>query len=338
MTAALNHRFCVAPMLDWTDRHERYFLRLLSKQTMLYTEMITSAALVRGGKKQLLKFNPAEHPLAIQLGGSDPEELRQAAIMAAEEGYDEINLNIGCPSDRVQAGRFGACLMAEPHLVADCIAAMQSVVSVPVTVKSRIGIDDQDSDEFLQKFIETVAAAGCSTFIIHARIALLKGLSPKENREIPPLDYDRVRRMKARYPALEIILNGGIDSLAKSKHLLSTFDGVMLGREIYQNPYLLAEVDQQIYGLPAPVPGRQEVLENFLPYIAQELALGTPLQCMTRHILGLFRGMRGGKQFRRYLSEHAFHKTADLSILQEAMACLPSNVWIPSRQLDKEIV
>lgn len=325
MPAPLNHRFCVAPMLDWTDRHERYFLRLLSQQAMLYTEMITSAALIRGGKRQLLKFSPSEHPLGVQLGGSDPEELRLAAIMAAEEGYDEINLNIGCPSDRVQAGRFGACLMAEPRLVATCVAAMQSAVSIPVTVKSRIGIDDKDSDEFLQEFIETVAAAGCRTFIIHARIALLDGLSPKENRLIPPLNYDRVHRMKTRYPELEIIINGGINSLAMGRQLLSTFDGIMLGREIYQNPFLLAEVDQQIYELNTPVISRQQVLKDYLPYVAAELALGTPLQCMTRHILGLFRGVRGGKQFRRHLSEHAFRRTAGLSVLLDALACLDSH-------------
>jgi tRNA-dihydrouridine synthase A len=307
-------------MLDWTDRHERMFLRTMSRHAMLYTEMLTSAALVHGARSRLLHYSPAEHPLAVQLGGSAPDELRRATAMAAAAGYDEINLNIGCPSDRVQSGRFGACLMETPDLVAGCVSAMQQECDVPVTVKCRIGIDDKDSDEFFEHFIETVAAAGCSTFIVHARIALLQGLSPKENREIPPLNYQRVLRMKKKYPQLKIVLNGGINSLTEARSLLKDFDGVMLGREVYQNPFVMSTVDRDFYDCDQNPMSRVEVLKAFLPYVEKELAAGTPLHCMTRHILGLFRGQPGGRQFRRHLSENACRRDAGLTVLLDAMA------------------
>jgi tRNA-dihydrouridine synthase A len=320
LTPQLNHRFCVAPMLDWTDRHERMFLRMLSRYALLYTEMITSAALVHGGKIRLLQFSALEHPVAVQLGGSNPEELRRATAMAVTQGYDEINLNVGCPSDRVQSGRFGACLMDSPQLVAECVRSMQAESPVPVTVKCRIGIDDRDSDSYFENFVSTVAEAGCRTFIVHARVALLKGLSPKENREIPPLNYDRVMRLKNKYPHLEIILNGGISSLSAAHSLLEHVDGVMLGREVYQNPYVMATVDRDFFDAAASVRSRQQIMADYLPYIETELAAGAPLQCMTRHILGIFKGQRGGKQFRRHLSENACLKNAGINVLLDAMA------------------
>jgi len=316
----LNHLFCVAPMLDWTDRHERVFLRILSRHALLYTEMITSAALVHGGKTRLLQFSTAEHPVAVQLGGSDPEELQRATAMAVAHGYDEVNLNVGCPSDRVQSGRFGACLMDSPQLVAECVRTMQAESPVPVTVKCRIGIDDRDSDSYFENFVTTVADAGCRTFIVHARVAFLKGLSPKENREIPPLNYDRVFRLKQKYPQLNIVLNGGINSLNAAHSLLKHVDGVMLGREVYQNPYVMATVDSEFYGIAEGLKSRQQVMTEYLPYIEAELAAGAPLQCMTRHILGIFKGQRGGKQFRRYLSENACRKDAGINVLLDAMA------------------
>lgn len=321
-----SHRFCVAPMLDWTDRHERYFLRLLSRHARLYTEMVTTGALLHGDVKRHLQFDIAEHPLALQLGGSDPAALAHCAALAEQWGYDEVNLNIGCPSDRVQSGKFGACLMAEPDLVADCVDAMQATTSLPVTIKSRIGIDDLDSDEFLQRFVETVAAAGCRTFIIHARIAVLQGLSPKQNRDVPPLNYARVQRIKQRYPALEIIINGGITTLTQTRTLLDgttgapALDGVMMGREAYHNPYVLAQVDQQLFADNTPIPSRADIMAAYLPYVEEQLAQGTPLQHMTRHILGLFKGQNGGRLFRRHLSENAFRKNADLSVLKDACA------------------
>lgn len=319
------HRFCVAPMLDWTDRHERYFLRLLSRHARLYTEMVTTGALLYGDVKRHLQFNSEEHPLALQLGGSDPAALASCALMATEWGYDEVNLNIGCPSDRVQSGRFGACLMAEPGLVADCVAAMQAVTHLPVTVKSRIGIDEHDSEEFLQDFVATVAGAGCRTFIIHARIALLQGLSPKENRDIPPLNYARVQAIKAQHPELQVIINGGITSLAQGKALIAgdegpALDGVMVGREAYHNPYSMARVDQELFGDSRPVLSRAQIMTAYLPYVESQLAEGTPLQHMTRHILGLYKGQNGGRLFRRHLSENAFRKGAGLTVLEDAIA------------------
>lgn len=318
-------RFCVAPMLDWTDRHERYFLRLISRHARLYTEMITTGALLYGDAPRFLRFNTAEHPVAVQLGGSDPDALARCALMAQEAGYDEINLNVGCPSDRVQSGRFGACLMAEPELVADCVAAMQAVTERPVTVKCRAGIDDQDSDGFLQRFIETVADGGCRHFIVHARIALLQGLSPKENREVPPLNYARVRNMKRQFPGLTIVLNGGITSLDQAQSLLlpnvdGTLDGVMMGREAYQNPYVLAEVDNRLFGDNRQLPDRREIIAAYLPYVVEQLAEGVPLQHMTRHILGLYRNVPGGRQFRRHLSENAHRRGAGISVLEDAVA------------------
>lgn len=315
-------------MLDWTDRHERYFLRLLSRHARLYTEMVTTGALLHGDVKRHLQFDPAEHPLALQLGGSEPAALAQCAALAEQWGYDEVNLNIGCPSDRVQSGKFGACLMAEPQLVADGVRAMQAATSLPVTVKSRIGIDDLDSDAFLQTFVDTVANAGCRTFIIHARIAVLQGLSPKQNRDIPPLNYARVQGIKQQHPELDIIINGGITTLPQVCALLdgsdgadgTALDGVMMGREAYHNPYVLIGVDQQLFGDHRPIPTRAAIMAAYLPYVEAQLAQGTPLQHMTRHILGLFKGQNGGRLFRRHLSENAFRKNAGITVLEDALA------------------
>ncbi|MBD3619879.1 MAG: tRNA dihydrouridine(20/20a) synthase DusA [Chromatiales bacterium] len=319
----LNRRFCVAPMMDWTDRHDRYFLRLISRHAVLYTEMVTTGALLHGDTHHLLRFDPMEHPVALQIGGSEPAEMAAAARLGEEAGYDEININVGCPSERVQRGAFGACLMAEPALVGDCVAAMRAVVDVPVTVKTRIGIDEQDSYEALVHFIETLRAAGCQTFIVHARKAWLKGLSPKENREVPPLDYPRVYRLKQAFPDLEIIINGGIATLDACEGHLRHVDGVMLGREAYHNPYLLAEVDRRLYGDDHPIPSRHEVLEAFYPYLARELAAGVHLGHMTRHILGLFQGLPGARKWRRHLSENAHRAGADLEVVRQAAALVP---------------
>ncbi|MGB1868188.1 MAG: tRNA dihydrouridine(20/20a) synthase DusA, partial [Porticoccaceae bacterium] len=286
-----DRKFCVAPMLDWTDRHCRYFMRLISKQAVLYTEMITTGAILYGDTDYHLAMNPAEHPVALQLGGSDPADLAKACVLASQYDYAEINLNCGCPSDRVQNGMFGAVMMKNAQITADCVAAMQDAVDLPITVKHRIGVDDLDSYEFLCEFVETVAAPGCHTFLVHARKAWLKGLSPKQNREIPELNYDRVYQLKKDYPQLEIIINGGVTDLTQSQQHLQQLDGVMVGREAYTNPYLLATVDQAIYGSEAPVKSRQKIAEEFLQYVDNELAKGTKLQAMTRHILGLFHGM-----------------------------------------------
>ena len=306
--------------MDWTDRHDRVFLRQLSAHALLYTEMVTSAALKYGDAKYLLQHSPDEHPVALQLGGSKPTELAEAAALAERAGYDEINLNVGCPSDRVQSGAFGACLMAEPDLVARCIESMRERVSLPVTVKCRIGIDDHDSQEELEDFIGTVADAGCNTFIVHARKAILSGLSPKENREIPPLKYSSVFAVKKAFPQLSIIINGGIKTLQDAASLLENTDGVMLGREAYKNPFILNKVDAIFFGTATNFQTRTDQLQKFIPYIEQELALGTPLHHMTRHILGLFKGQKGGKQFRRHLSEKSYDKNADIGILLEAIS------------------
>ena len=316
--AQLSHRFCVAPMMEWTDRHCRYFLRLISRRTFLYTEMVTADAVLYGDRERVLGFSPEEHPVGLQLGGCDPEKLARAAEIGADFGYDEINLNIGCPSDRVQSGRFGACLMAEPATVAECVAAMQAAVSVPVTVKCRIGIDDQDVEESLDRFIDTVATTGCQTFLVHARKAWLDGLSPKENREVPPLDYDRVWRLKARRPELEIVINGGIASFAEALPHLAHVDGAMLGRAAYANPYLLAEVDRALFAANDAPPSRLDVLDAFAPYVEAQLARGARLNQMTRHILGLFHGQPRARAFRRHLAEHAHLDGAGIGILQEA--------------------
>lgn len=320
MPSSFSHRFCVAPMLDWTDRHERYFLRTLSKHVYLYTEMVTTGALIYGDSQRHLAYNELEHPVALQLGGSQPKEIAHCAVLAEKAGYDEVNLNIGCPSDRVQSGRFGACLMAQPELVAQCIRAIEDCVQIPATIKCRIGIDEHDSDEFLFNFVESIAAAGCKTFIVHARIAILKGLSPKENREIPPLQYDRVFRLKERFPHLKIIINGGIQKLEAAHELLNSVDGVMIGREVYQNPWILANVDELFFGGVNQHNNRFAVISAFLPYVKEELHSGTPLQHMTRHILGLFHGVPGGKAFRRHLSENAFRKDAGVSVLEDAVS------------------
>jgi tRNA-dihydrouridine synthase A len=305
-------------MMEWTDRHCRYFLRLLSRWTFLYTEMVTAEAVLHGDRERLLGFHPAEHPVGLQLGGSDPKKLAQAARVGSDYGYDEINLNIGCPSDRVQSGRFGACLMAEPHLVADCFATMSDAVSIAVTVKCRIGIDDQDTQESLDRFIGIVAEAGCRTFIVHARKAWLKGLSPKENRDVPPLDCARVHRLKARRPELEIVINGGIESLAAAQSHLPHVDGVMIGRAAYADPYLLAEIDRALFGSNEMPPSRLDALDRFMPYVKGELAKGTRLNQMTRHILGLFHGQPRARAFRRHLAENAHLDGAGLEVLQDA--------------------
>lgn len=300
----LDRRFCVAPMLDWTDRHCRYFYRTMSKHSVLYTEMVTTGAIIHG-KNDFLKFNKEEQPVALQLGGSDPEALAHCAKLAEERGYDEVNLNVGCPSDRVQNGMFGACLMAKPELVAECVAAMKAVTTIPITVKSRIGIDDQDSFEFLLDFVTKVKAAGCETFIIHARKAWLTGLSPKENRDIPPLDYDRVYKIKEMFPELEIIINGGVKTLDESLEHLKHVDGVMMGREVYQNPYIMADVDDVIYQDDHEKISRSGVLEKMSDYITKhEINEGRAWHVL-RHMMGLYLGLPGAKIWRRYLSENA---------------------------------
>jgi tRNA-dihydrouridine synthase A len=306
-------------MMDWTDRHCRFFHRLMTRRARLYTEMVTAEAILHGNRERLLGFSPEEHPVGLQLGGSDPRRLAEAAAIGEGFGYDEINLNVGCPSDRVQEGRFGACLMGEPALVAECVAGMRARVAVPVTVKCRIGIDDQDSEADLERFIGAVAGAGCRTFIVHARKAWLQGLSPKENRELPPLDHPRVWRLKTGHPELEIIINGGIASLAEAEAHLAHVDGVALGRAAYQNPYLLAEVDGRLFGDAGPAPTRRGVLEQLLPYAARHVRNGGRLNNIARHVLGLYHGRPRGRAFRRHLSEGATRPGAGAEVLAEAM-------------------
>jgi tRNA-dihydrouridine synthase A len=305
-------------MMEWTDRHCRYFLRLISRRTFLYTEMVTAEAVLYGDRERVLGFSEEEHPVGLQLGGSDPKRLAEAAKIGAAYGYDEINLNIGCPSDRVQSGRFGACLMAEPDLVARCVAAMGEAVDRPITVKCRIGIDDQDAEQSLDTFIDRVGQAGCKTFIVHGRKAWLGGLSPKENRDVPPLDHDRVHRLKTRWPDLEIVLNGGIESFAAACEHLPDVDGVMLGRAAYADPYLLAEVDRALFGDSHAVPSRLDVLDRFVPYVEAGLSRGVRLNAMTRHILGLFHGRPRARAFRRHLAENAHRDGAGLEVLLAA--------------------
>lgn len=321
-----DRRFCVAPMMEWTDRHCRYFLRLISSRALLYTEMVTSGAVIHGPRDRLLGFDPAEQPVALQLGGSDPAELAQAARIGAGYGYSEINLNIGCPSDRVQNGRFGACLMAEPDLVAECIRAMTETVDISVTVKCRIGIDDQDVEEGLDRFVEAVSAAGCRTFIVHARKAWLDGLSPKQNRDVPPLDHDRVYRLKQRRPDLEIIINGGIETLDSAGDHLGHVDGVMLGRAAYHNPWVLAGVDARIFGEGQGAISRADVVRRFAEYAEGELRRGVRLHQMTRHILGLYHGEPGARAFRRHLSEHGTRADAGISVLHDALERVEGNI------------
>ncbi|RJY01910.1 tRNA dihydrouridine(20/20a) synthase DusA [Parashewanella spongiae] len=315
----IDRTFSIAPMLDWTDRHYRYFARIMSKQALLYTEMVTTGAILHG-KGDYLAYNEEEHPLALQLGGSNSVELAKCAKIASDRGYDEINLNVGCPSDRVQNGRFGACLMAEPELVAECVDAMKQVVDIPVTVKTRIGIDDFDSYEFLTQFIDIVQAKGCTDFTIHARKAWLNGLSPKENREIPPLDYERVYLLKKDYPHLHLSLNGGINSIEQMKSHLEHVDGVMVGREAYNNPFILSQVDSQLCGIDASVMTRAEVIEQMMPYIERHLKQGGRLNHITRHIIGLFQGLPGSRNWRRYLSENAHKQGAGIEVIKTAFS------------------
>jgi tRNA-dihydrouridine synthase A len=309
-------------MLDWTDRYCRYFLRQISRHTLLYTEMITTGALLHQDPARFLDYHPDEHPLALQLGGSEPEQLAACTRLATQWGYDEINLNVGCPSDRVQSGRFGACLMAEPDLVADCIAAMAEATPRPVTVKHRIGIDDMESYDQLSSFVATVAAAGCPVFVVHARKAWLQGLSPKQNREVPPLQYDLVHRLKRDFPQLEIVINGGFKTLAQVQAQLAHVDGVMIGREAYHNPWILAEADARIFGAGTPVPDRREVVRRMRQFAAQQHAAGVPLHRITRHMLGLFQGRPGARAWRRHLSENAHRPDAGPELLDEALALL----------------
>jgi tRNA-dihydrouridine synthase A len=314
-----DRRLSVAPMMDWTDRHCRAFHRVLTKGALLYTEMAVDKAVIFGDRDKLIGFEAAEHPVAIQLGGSDPADLAQASRIAEDFGYCEVNLNVGCPSDRVQSGRFGACLMKEPDLVAECVAAMREAVSVPVTVKCRIGVDEQDPQEALFGFVDTVRKAGITSFAVHARKAWLKGLSPKENRTIPPLDYDLVRRLKAERPELEIILNGGIETLDQGLAETQTLDGMMIGRAAYHDPFILAEADSRLFGRTDPVTSRLEAVEAYRPYMADRLAQGARLHDMTRHILGLFTGQPGARLWRRILSEKAPRRGAGMEVIDEAL-------------------
>ena len=314
------HHLSIAPMMDWTDRHDRYFLRLISRRALLYTEMVPTGAILFGDRARVLDFDPAEHPVALQLGGAEPGALATCAGHGQEWGYDEINLNVGCPSDRVQRARFGACLMAEPKLVADCVAAMRAAVSIPVTVKTRIGIDDRDGYDFLRGFVDSVAAAGCGTVIVHARKAWLHGLSPKQNREIPPLDHERVHRLKADFPSLRIVINGGIASLDEAEaHLARGLDGAMLGRAAYRSPYILAEADRRIFGETVAPPSRAEVVRGLLPYVRARQAEGVPVTSITRHILGLFNGLPGARRWRRRLGETAREPGAGPEAIEAAL-------------------
>lgn len=319
-TNGLSRRFCVAPMMDWTTPHFRYLARLLSRHTLLYTEMVTTGALIHGDTERFLRHEPSEYPLALQLGGSDAGELAHCAKLAQQFGFDEVNLNVGCPSDRVQNNMIGACLMGHPDKVAEGVSAMIDATDLPVTVKHRIGIDGRESWDDLCEFIETVSAAGCRTFIVHARIAILEGLSPKENRDIPPLRYDWVYALKEKYPHLEIIINGGIKTFDECHQHLARTDGVMLGREAYNNPWLLAGVDPEFFGQPAPVTSRHEALRAMLPFIEQELERGVFLTHMSRHLLGLFHGQPGGRRFRRHISEHAHKPGSGLEVIHDALA------------------
>jgi tRNA-dihydrouridine synthase A len=311
-------------MMEWTDRHCRFFHRLLTRRAMLYTEMIGAEAVIRGHRERLIGFDPAEHPVAVQLGGSDPRALAEAAAICVDFGYDEVNLNVGCPSDRVQHRRFGACLMAEPALVAECVEAMKARIGVPVTVKCRLGIDAQEPDLTLDPFVRAIEAAGVDTVIVHARKAWLAGLSPKENREIPPLDYGCVYRLKAAHPRLEIVINGGIETLEQAQRQLSAVDGVMMGRAAYRDPWQLLAVDELFYGERAGHVTPVEALQGLLPYIERERLRDTPLHAITRHVLGLFHGVPGARAFRRYVATHALKPGAGPEVLLQALALLAS--------------
>ena len=327
-----DRRFSIAPMMDCTTRDFRYFARGLTRHALLYTEMVTTGALIHGDRARFLRHDPAEQPLALQLGGSDPRELAQCARFAEENGFAEVNLNVGCPSDRVQNNMIGACLMAHPGLVAEGVQAMKEATSLPVTVKHRIGINGRDSWEELVDFVGKVAEAGCQTFIVHARIAILEGLSPKENRDVPPLQYDVVHRLKQTFPELEIILNGGICSLEDARTHLEQLDGVMVGREAYHRPWMLSDVDPLIYGLDAPATAssRHQTLERLLPYIDARLQEGAPLQAITRHIMNIFHGCPGGRRFRRHLSENAHKPDAGRQTLEDALSLVNESQILPA--------
>ena len=310
--------------MDWTDRHCRYFMRSLNPEVRLYTEMITAAALCHGDAKRLLRFHESEHPLALQIGGSDPKMMATAAKKGADAGFDEININVGCPSDRVQSGQFGACLMSSPELVARCVENMRSACELPLTIKTRIGIDDDDNYEFLRNFIAVNVAAGCTTYIVHARKAILKGLSPKENRSVPPLNYPRVYRLKKEFPELQIILNGGIASIGDCRNHLKHVDGVMVGRQAYHQPWFLVELDRALGGGgDSELLTREDAIRQMLPYVERELAAGAELKHITRHLLGLFAGQPGARAWRRYLSEHAHVSGAGVEVLEHALAKIP---------------
>jgi tRNA-dihydrouridine synthase A len=318
----MDHRFSIAPMMEWTDRHCRFFHRLLTRRARLYTEMITTGAVLHGDRARLLTLDPVEHPVALQLGGCDPQALARCARIAEDFGYDEVNLNVGCPSDRVQEGRFGACLMREPALVGDCVAAMAASVKLPVTVKCRIGIDDQDPEEALEALACAVEQAGVAALIVHARKAWLEGLSPRQNRDVPPLDYARVYRLKAAHPALDIVVNGGIADLDQAAAQLARLDGVMMGRAAYQEPWRLLAIDPKLFGSPAPFGSPAAAAQALIPYIERELARGTRLNAVTRHVLGLFRGVPGARAFRRYLATEAVKPGATAATFHTALACI----------------
>jgi tRNA-dihydrouridine synthase A len=325
-----SHRFCVAPMMEWTDRHCRFFHRLLTRQALLYTEMLTTGAVLNGDRARLLRYDAAEHPLALQLGGCEPRALAACARIGADLGFDEINLNVGCPSDRVQEGRFGACLMAEPQLVGECVAAMKAAVAVPVTVKCRLGIDDQDTDSALELFAQAVEAAGTDALIVHARKAWLKGLSPKENREVPPLDYARVYRLKEAHPRLTVVLNGGIGSVEAAAAHLARVDGVMMGRAAYQEPWRLLAVDPLIFAEPAPFDTPKEAATALMPYIESEMVQGTRLAAITRHLLGLFRAVPGARSYRRHLAGAATATGAGAAYFAAALDLVPDRTREPA--------
>ena len=317
----IDHKLSIAPMMDHTDRHFRYLMRLLTKYTVLYTEMITTGALIHGNYKQFLEYNSNEHPIGIQLGGSNPKELLECAYMAENEGYDEVNLNIGCPSDRVQNGKFGVYLMNEKELVAECVHNISSNLQIPVTIKTRIGVDNNDTFDFLKEFIDTVSISGCKTFIIHARKAILKGLSPKENRNIPPLNYQRVHEIKEKFPKLNIIINGGFTKIDQIKSELKFVDGVMIGRAAYQNPFLLSNIDNLIFNQPKSFETRQNVLEKYKNYAKKQIKKGTNLRNLTRHIIGLYKGQPGSRKYRQMLS--GVVPKNDLQFFEEIIKAVP---------------
>ncbi|MDW3094778.1 MAG: tRNA dihydrouridine(20/20a) synthase DusA [Gammaproteobacteria bacterium] len=315
-----NHKLCIAPMMEWTDRHYRYLVRLMTQHTRLYTEMVTSGALIHGDRDRFLEFNACEHPIALQLGGSEPKDMAQSAKWGESVGYDEVNINVGCPSDRVQAGRFGVCLMREPRQVATCISAMREQVDIPITVKCRIGVDDDDSYEFLCEFVDSIIAVGCETLIVHARKAWLKGLNPKQNREIPELDYQRVYMLKNDYPALNVIINGGIDSIQQVKNHLQYVDGAMIGRQAYKHPEFLLKVDSEIYNQSSTqYADMNEVILKYAEYVEDNIKNGTPLKSMTKHILNVYQGIPGAKLWRRYLSENMHKPGAGVDLIHQGL-------------------